>query len=183
MVDSGKTGERKKHRCRRHEKSTKPAEPTKSTKSVASCCCGVTKSTSCRRPKKSLVEKKENAFKIWGVSDMFKPLFLDEERIEEFRNRVAESVQTTGEVEAKRKRIKKLFANGTIGGRQIKLQVDDQYQIILFSDTDETQLSEKEVKQFQGILHTVLPIIDNRKYKIPIMRSYHLGVRILPPAK
>src|SRR5437870_2908691 len=65
------------------------------------------------------------------------------------------------------KLVDNLLNYGCIGGRMIKIFIDRKDRVILFSDTDEIELSKKEIEQFALFEYKVLPLIDNRACGIP----------------
>ena len=78
------------------------------------------------------------------------------------------------------KEIKKWLENGKIGERGVGAALDREDRLVLFTDTDEKGLSEEEAKYWSVFDYTVLPRIDNRKHNIPVMRNYHLAIRLNP---
>jgi hypothetical protein len=73
----------------------------------------------------------------------------------------------------------RLLQYGTIGGRCIKVLFDRNGNLLLFSDTDETRLSKAESAALEDFSYEALPSVNNRLFKIPILRNYHIGVRVL----
>lgn len=66
---------------------------------------------------------------------------------------------------------------GKIGDRQIKSLFDYYGQLIFYSDTDEKEISDAELKLFKYFNYEILPPINVHKNNLPIMRNYLLGIR------
>ena len=76
------------------------------------------------------------------------------------------------------KKVLKMLQNGRIAGRQIKSLFDYKNRLILFTDTDEEKISPEEIIQFSDFKYDILPLINSREQKIPVMRDYHFGIRL-----
>ena len=123
-----------------------------------------------------------SAFLAWGVDKLVK-IAEDPKTIALVKTLLIQSRLFGRDMPEAQAEVDAIFGSGEIGGRSIKAFFDTSGRLILYSDTDEPQMSAAELDRFCNFRYTVLPRIDNRAAGIPVMRSYHIGLRFdSPPA-